>query len=289
MRQNAAGDRAMFVRRAWSAARPARGRLVASAMIGSLASPAFAPPWDEGCVDAGPLPFDAEVTKGTGQLTQIVGALEGFDGGEGMLQAGDFQDMYLIQIPFPSAFGSFATVRDPDLFLRTSLFLLERDGRGVVGFRGSQEIPDARLRGRPSDGSPGLTEPGLYLLAISGTPGVPQSFPPNDPDTPADIFRFEEINEESGPDGRGGPFPIELWSGEGDTGPYVIELVGVRFAQRPDCPADFNADGVLDIFDILLFFELFAAGDRDADLAPPRGGFDVFDIIRYFTLFSAGC
>jgi len=54
------------------------------------------------------------------------------------------------------------------------------------------------------------------------------------------------------------------------------------------CVADFNADGVLDFFDVQDFLEAFAAGDPSADLTGDSV-FDFFDVAAFLDAFSAGC
>jgi hypothetical protein len=55
------------------------------------------------------------------------------------------------------------------------------------------------------------------------------------------------------------------------------------------CPADFNADGLLNFFDLAAYLGAFAAGDPVTDLAPPSGVFNFFDVAAYIALYNAGC
>ena len=52
-------------------------------------------------------------------------------------------------------------------------------------------------------------------------------------------------------------------------------------------PADFNKDGVLDIFDFLVFQNMFVLRDPRADLdhSTGVGVFDIFDFLEFQTLF----
>lgn len=59
--------------------------------------------------------------------------------------------------------------------------------------------------------------------------------------------------------------------------------------ELPGCPADFNADGLLNIFDLLAFQSSFGDEQPEADIAPPLGSFDVFDFLAFQTLFTEGC
>lgn len=54
------------------------------------------------------------------------------------------------------------------------------------------------------------------------------------------------------------------------------------------CVADFNSDGVLDLFDVLDFLEAYDAEDLDADI-DQSGSVDVFDLFGFLGGFSVGC
>lgn len=55
-----------------------------------------------------------------------------------------------------------------------------------------------------------------------------------------------------------------------------------------ECPADFNADGEADFFDIVAFLGAFAAMDPAADFNNDTQ-FDFFDIAAFLGVFSVGC
>jgi glycosylphosphatidylinositol phospholipase D len=55
------------------------------------------------------------------------------------------------------------------------------------------------------------------------------------------------------------------------------------------CPADLNADGLLNFFDLAAYLALFSGGDPAADLAPPSGVLNFFDLSAYLSVFNAGC
>jgi hypothetical protein len=63
----------------------------------------------------------------------------------------------------------------------------------------------------------------------------------------------------------------------------------VFWGQPAPCPADFNADGQLNFFDLARFAQAFAAGDPSADIAEPFGVWNFFDVSAYVGLFNAGC
>lgn len=70
----------------------------------------------------------------------------------------------------------------------------------------------------------------------------------------------------------------------GATGPKLTIL----YTLPPSCPADFNADTVLDFFDYLDFVVAFAAGSASADFNS-NGTVDFFDYLDFVAAFSAGC
>ena len=71
-------------------------------------------------------------------------------------------------------------------------------------------------------------------------------------------------------------------------------LLGQRMADAylstltPPCPADINADGVLDNGDLTMYVTLFLAGDPAIDLNAD-GVIDNGDIINFISLYLAGC
>jgi hypothetical protein len=82
---------------------------------------------------------------------------------------------------------------------------------------------------------------------------------------------------DAGPRQSGGAFDLD-----GGFWPAAIEVVS--------CPADLAAPfGVLNIFDIQVFIQLYNAQDPAADLAAPFGAFNIFDIQSYIGLYNQGC
>lgn len=55
------------------------------------------------------------------------------------------------------------------------------------------------------------------------------------------------------------------------------------------CPADINADGLLNFFDVAEYLGLYNEHSPQADLAEPFGEINFFDLAAYLTLYSAGC
>jgi len=214
------------------------------------------PVWEEGTntgQDAGSKPADAEVTTGNGEVTKIRGDLDGTADG----LPPDFEDMYVIRICDPGAF--LASTAPPqgglaDFDTRLWLFRPARgmplDGFGFVGNDNApgQPTPGSLINGDPDDGSPPLTEPGRYYLAISGTRRDPRS----ERGPAGDIFIFASPTEISGPDGPGGDSPLTIWETIGPPpgiGFYEIALEGVAFGSTPDI--DCNQNGFADVCDVI--------------------------------------
>jgi len=72
----------------------------------------------------------------------------------------------------------------------------------------------------------------------------------------------------------------DLGSGSGSA--YIGDL------NCTSCPADFTADGVLDIFDVFAFLDLYNAMDPSADFTGD-GSFDIFDVFAFLDEYNAGC
>jgi hypothetical protein len=226
---------------------------LAAALIASAAL--AGPVWEEGAntgSDAGSHPQDSETTTGDGQVTKIRGNLDGTADG----LDGDFEDMYLIRICDPGAFFASTVLEQggvTDFDSRLWLFEpgpIEFEAFGRVGNDNApgQPTPASLINGDPDDGSPPLTVPGLYYLAISGSVRNPRS----EPGPAGEIFLFASPMEVSGPDGPGGDAPIALWETVGPppgVGFYEIALQGVAFGSTPDI--DCNQNGFADVCDII--------------------------------------
>lgn len=68
---------------------------------------------------------------------------------------------------------------------------------------------------------------------------------------------------------------------------FTVWFDGLRF-DPPVCAGDYNADGVIDVFDVLGFLNSWSTHQSRADLTED-GLLDVFDVLRFLNLFSAGC
>jgi hypothetical protein len=161
--------------------------------------------WNE-VGDAGELPGIAQITTGSGPLTQINGALVG--------SGSPRVDMFAISISAPAGFsattvGTSGTLVDPQLFLFDSL------GQGVYANDDSGGTLQPTL---PLPAGTGPTTPGIYYLAIS-------SFD-NDPQDALNqlIFASTPFTGVFGP--NGGVGSINNWSIQGSEGSYSILLTG---------------------------------------------------------------
>jgi hypothetical protein len=67
-----------------------------------------------------------------------------------------------------------------------------------------------------------------------------------------------------------------------EEGAGMISVIG------PPCPADFDGDGELTVFDFLAFQNAFADGDLKADF-DGDGALTLFDFLAFQNAFDAGC
>jgi hypothetical protein len=152
-------------------------------------------------------------------LAAIIGRLKGAAMTAG---PGDTEDMFLIEIIDPENFVAETAPPTGSASFDTQLWLFDSQGRGVLGNDDAAPgVQGSRIRS-PSDDGSAIPHPGRYYLAISGK----NDFPIN---ANGAIFNQASATEVSGPDGPGGGFPIEAWSGPGPTGDYMIRLTGAGF------------------------------------------------------------
>lgn len=239
------------------------------------------PEWVE-TTDAGSLPADAQPTLGTGTpgtpVTKITGRL-----GDstvpptfGEAPAIDLHDMYILDIANPTTF--YATTINfygGSAEFDSRLWLYKIDGTGmlanddnfepIIGLTGGAILVDGSLIGNTANDPTAtvLTEPGLYLLAITTHHSSPESA-----DGPIFFFDPKIVAETSSADGAGAGLPIEFWEYFPDTavtGPFpiggdyeiamsgVVSVSGVLTANmdiKPGgCPNSFNrvSNGVLPV------------------------------------------
>ena len=222
-----------------SDARPALSTRIASSLLATLAGlfivgangasfagdDHFGPDWVEDG-DAGNTLTTALKVKGNGAgVVTINGNLFG---GGGFLRGGavgDYQDVFLIYIRDHLAFAAGTVGPGGQAAFDTSLWLFREDGRGLLGADdASEENLQTMLKGSSDQGAPPIPGPGVYGLAIGGSPTAPvsaqkiQMFPPPPPGVTV------------GPTKIGFQFPLAGWIPPvGATGSYRISLVGVGF------------------------------------------------------------
>ena len=74
----------------------------------------------------------------------------------------------------------------------------------------------------------------------------------------------------------------------GSGGPAIVDMGVYELQDVQACAADLTGDGVLDIFDVFAFLDLFNTGDPGADFTGD-GSLDIFDVFAFLDLFNAGC
>lgn len=229
--------------------------------------------WDEfanGGGDAGALPHTAQIVARSNATpcdtpVQVV---------TGVLQPNDV-DMYLICIPNPSAFVAStidATGWD------TQLWLFRCDGTGIMHNDDHQTSIESRLDNSLNC----ITEPGIYLLAISGYGRTAVDSAGNPLWTTTDLRCAPSASRLAG------------WQGVSDeSGGYRIALSGVAFAPAqgcPACPGDVNGDRLVDDADLLTV--LFNFGQSGAGFPTDLNGdgvTDDADLLIVLFNFGAAC
>jgi MYXO-CTERM domain-containing protein len=199
-----------------------RNLLIAAAAAGLSAPLAHAGmAWDETINGGG----DAGSTIGSAQVI-TPGALSSISGVTG---AGDTQDLYVIQI---TQVSQFSAITDMGTDFDTQLWLFATSGHLVTGNDDDAASPvtfgSALFAGPNSDATPGLINPGTYILAVSGfgTPGNGGGGDPRDAGN-LPLANQATFTEHTGPDGPGGANPLAGWVPGADTGSYVISITGV--------------------------------------------------------------
>lgn len=190
--------------------RSIRAPLATLLLAGWLLAPAaFAAPWTEQG-DAGDLPNTAQITAGTGVLTQL----------NGWLTTDSDIDMYCFRITDRTAFFAFRTcsaISEPDLWL------FDQNGVGT-------QLNDGCMFGQTNLASGLVPANGLYYLAVSLS----------DRDARAaanlNIWNPPVVSAPRAPDGPGAPGAIQGWGGSPfPLGPvnYSIQIGGATFCDIP--------------------------------------------------------
>jgi hypothetical protein len=181
---------------------------------------------------------DAGNTLGTGQRVrgeggQVLHITGTLGGGTGLTlggAGGDHQDVFLIYIADPEAFS--ASTRPPDGYaeFNSRLWLFRIDSRGLLAADDVSDVESATvLHGQSSNGQTVIDRPGVYGLAITGTPVVARTV------GSGPMFPPPGLGETVGPNSDGAANPILHWAPfQGDGGDYRIAVTGVRLI-RPTC------------------------------------------------------
>lgn len=188
------------------------------------------------------------VRGGGGQVMHITGTLGGGAGLRLGGGAGDHQDVFLIYIADPSAFS--ASTRPPDggADFNSRLWLFRIDSRGMLA---ADDLSDEEhvtvLHGQSSDGGTVLDRPGVYGLAITGSPVMPRT------NGGGPMFPPPGLGQTVGANADGEAHPILQWAPfQGDGGNYRIAVTGVRLihpecGERGDCHQAHDAPGCSDL------------------------------------------
>ena len=202
-------------------------------------------------------PVGAGLTRTS--ITGDAGQLEVFDDGSGAA-------LYVAgRSFFPTGLGAVADVYRWDGTEWTAV------GQDIAGVVTDLEVWD--------DGS----GPALYLTSTSGAGRI------------ARLQDDEWVTVDGGAEG-GSAFGLGVWHGDlyvggsfstvnGESANGVVRRSG---CPAPDCYADFDGDGSLNIFDFLAFQNAFDSGDAAAD-CDEDGSLTLFDFLCFQNAFDAGC
>ena len=210
--------------------------------IPAVADDNFGPDWVEDG-DAGNTLESAQRVKGNSSSVNTLNGATGGGGGFNRGSGGDFQDIYLVYIADPDQFTASTVGPEGDANFDTRMWLFRYDGPGVLAADDASDADNRTfLRGFDLPDQE-IFKPGVYGLAIGGTPNIPVNlfgnpmFPPAAP------------GQTVGPSQKGALSPLGDWNPlEGTTGSYRIAMTGVRFIPLPcgeggDCFIPGNAPG----------------------------------------------
>ena len=176
--------------------------------------------------DAGNTLQSATKVKGNGSgVNSLNGSLGGGGGFVGGGDSGDFQDIFLIFIRNPQGFSASTVAPGGDAAFDTRLWLFRQNGRGLLAADdASADVLQTNLKGSADQGGFGIPGPGVYGLAIGGSPTRPfagknlSMFPPP---PPGNTVAANKI---------GLQFPLAGWNpATGAIGSFRIALTGVGF------------------------------------------------------------
>lgn len=208
-----------------------------------------------------------------------------------------------IQGPGTPADWSFYSGIGPTSWITPLLFRVEGSSFVLVGVGEPRQNTAGGVQTHPFGYEAGSVtlEPGISytfgfttrLIEASGNPGGLTSVQYSGPVVPFDGYNLQtdpwdyalvgelSLGQEFGP--VPGQIPLNS-SGSGG------RIYSAQFSVACACPADLAPpSGVLNIFDIQTYIQLYNAQDPAADLAAPFGVFNIFDIQQYISLYNQGC
>lgn len=198
--------------------------VVAAVACALSASAVAGPEWVEHG-DAGPVIGSAQPTQGTGNLGSIRGRLGVAGTSLGPI---DLEDMFLIKVIDPTTFTMQITSAtfNPQLFVFNVTLPGEAFGLLANDDTNSGMLPFIDRFSTDGTGAQ-INLPGVYAIAVSGAGRNPTAFNGNL------LFNYISPTEVSGPDGPGGFLPHTGWTGDGETGDYLIDFTGTEFYDVP--------------------------------------------------------
>ncbi len=227
--------------------------------------------WDEyvnGGADAGDLPASAQLVA-SANTTPCATPVQAITGE--LLP--DDVDMYVICVTNPAAFVA-STVDTTGW--DTQLWLFRCDGAGVMHNDDHHTTTESRLDNSLNC----ITEPGTYLLAISGYPRAAVDAQGNPLWASGSLQCASHTRRIAG------------WIGNSfESGRYRITLSGAAFVSRQGCTrcsGDTNSDRIVDDADLLIILFNFGSQNRDADLNQD-GVVDDADLLLVLFNFGSSC
>lgn len=213
--------------------------------------------WNGG--DAGILPSDAMVVRGTGDLTTIMCALS--DGPRAV-------DMLQIRVCDPATFRveSQASTIDADEggggSWGTRLYLFDSESRPVLGVNRTTNNGNTVLEPL----SPTQLAPGDYYLAVTTNCNGANGWEASPYGEGGAMFVFGGVasNQTITPNGPGAGQPVQFWGRVGNCNNAAsfiarLDLAGACYIDD-SCPADLNGDGQLNFFDVQIYLNQYSQG-----------------------------
>ena len=225
--------------------------LAATPELGVAADDGFVgPDWvEDDDDDAGNTLQTAAKVKGNGSgVNSLNGSLGGGGGFVGGNVNGDFQDIFLIFIRNPQGFSASTVGPVGDAEFDTRLWLFRPNGRGLLAADdASADVLQTNLKGSADQGDFGIPGPGVYGLAIGGSPTSPfagknlSMFPPP---PPGNTVAANKVGQQ---------LPLSGWNpATGAIGSFRIAVTGVGFipfacGEGGDCFKISNTPGCKDL------------------------------------------